>query len=92
MTTSATARIIAIGDIHGCSAALSAILAAIEPGHDDLVVTLGDYVDRGPDSRGVIERLIQLDRECWLVSILGTTTTCYCKPGAGCSARGPSSP
>jgi len=71
MTTSATARIIAIGDIHGCSTALSAILAAIGPGHDDLVVTLGDYVDRGPDSRGVIERLIELDRECWLVSILG---------------------
>jgi serine/threonine protein phosphatase 1 len=34
-------------------------------------VLLGDYVDRGPDSRGVIERLLQLQRQCRLVPILG---------------------
>jgi serine/threonine protein phosphatase 1 len=64
-------RILAIGDIHGCSAALDAVLAAARPQPDDTVVTLGDYVDRGPDSRGVIERLIALGERCRLVPILG---------------------
>lgn len=64
-------RLIAIGDIHGCSAALDAVLDEVAPGPDDLVVTLGDYIDRGPDSRGVIERLLSLRKETELVSILG---------------------
>ena len=64
-------RTIAIGDIHGCSAALRALLAAIDPRPDDLIVTLGDYIDRGPDSRGVIDQLIALRGRCRLVSLLG---------------------
>lgn len=64
-------RLIAIGDVHGCSAALDALLGAIEPCAEDRIVMLGDYVDRGPDSRGVIERLIQLGDECTVVPILG---------------------
>jgi serine/threonine protein phosphatase 1 len=64
-------RTIAIGDIHGCSAAFSAILAAIAPAANDTLVTLGDYVDRGPDSKGVIDRLLALAQTCRLVSILG---------------------
>ncbi len=62
---------IAIGDIHGCLAALDALLAAIRPGTEDTIVTLGDYVDRGPDSRGTIERLLTLGRQCRLVPLLG---------------------
>ena len=69
MTTAS--RTIAIGDIHGCSRALNALLDAIGPCHDDMIVTLGDYVDRGPDTRGVLNRLIQLGQECWLVAIGG---------------------
>lgn len=64
-------RLIAIGDIHGCSAALRAILDAIDLRDDDRIVTLGDYVDRGPDSRGVIEALLELDASGRLVSLLG---------------------
>ena len=64
-------RTIAIGDVHGCSLALEALLAAIGPRPDDVIVTLGDYVNRGPDSRGVIDRLIELERQCTLVPILG---------------------
>ncbi len=64
-------RVIAIGDIHGCLAALDAVLAEVKPGQGDLVVTLGDHIDRGPDSRGVIERLMGLREETELVSILG---------------------
>lgn len=64
-------RTIAIGDIHGHLAALDGLLAAIEPAPDDTLITLGDYVDRGPNSRGVIDRLIQLGRRCRLVPLLG---------------------
>jgi len=64
-------RIIAIGDIHGCSAALDAVLAAADPRPGDTVVALGDYVDRGPDSRGALDRLIALGERCRLVPILG---------------------
>ena len=69
--TSLPSRTIAIGDIHGCLAALDAILRVIVPRPGDTLVTLGDYVDRGPDSRGVLERLIALAGECNLVPILG---------------------
>jgi serine/threonine protein phosphatase 1 len=65
------ARVLAIGDIHGCVVALDALLASVRPAGDDVVVTLGDYVDRGPRSREVIERLIALDATGRLVPILG---------------------
>jgi serine/threonine protein phosphatase 1 len=55
-------RTLAIGDIHGCARSLDALLSVVKPGPDDLVVTLGDYVDRGPDSRGVLDRLISLQK------------------------------
>jgi serine/threonine protein phosphatase 1 len=64
-------RTIAIGDVHGCLPALEAILQAIAPQPDDTLVTLGDYVDRGPDSRGVIERLLAVAKQCRLIPILG---------------------
>ena len=65
------AQIIAIGDIHGCSTALEAVLEAIKPRPEDTIVTLGDYIDRGPDSKGVLDRLIELGNRCRLVPILG---------------------
>jgi serine/threonine protein phosphatase 1 len=64
-------RTIAIGDIHGCSRALDALVGAIEPKGDDVIVTLGDCVNRGPDSQGVLDRLIALERECKLIPLLG---------------------
>jgi len=64
-------RTIAVGDIHGCTAALKAILEAIDPQADDTIVTLGDYIDRGPDSRGTIDTLIELPSRCQLIPLLG---------------------
>ena len=64
-------RTLAIGDIHGCSAALDALLASIQLEAGDVLVTLGDYVDRGPDSKGVLDRLIDLRRSHAVVPILG---------------------
>lgn len=65
------ARTIAIGDIHGCATALRALIDAIDPQPDDTIITLGDYIDRGPDSRGVIETLIALKRRCCLIPLMG---------------------
>ena len=64
-------RTIAIGDIHGCADALYALLEVVDPGRDDLVVTLGDYVDRGPNTRGVINQLIELSRRCEYIALIG---------------------
>ena len=64
-------RILAIGDIHGCSVAFDALLEAVNPGPDDLVITLGDYIDRGPDSKKVVDRLIKLHESIPIVSLGG---------------------
>ncbi len=64
-------RWIAIGDIHGCATALRKLIATIVPTSEDVIVTLGDVLDRGPDSRGVIEQLIGLREQCVLKSVLG---------------------
>jgi serine/threonine protein phosphatase 1 len=67
----ASFRTIAIGDIHGCGKALAALIDAIRPDREDTVVCLGDFVDRGPDSRGVVDQLISLAGRCRLVPLLG---------------------
>ncbi|HEY1379663.1 MAG TPA: metallophosphoesterase family protein [Gemmataceae bacterium] len=64
-------RILAVGDIHGCSRALDLLLADVNPRGDDTVVTLGDYIDRGPDSKGVLDRLLDLGQKVRLVPLRG---------------------
>src|SRR5947209_8352154 len=64
-------RTLAVGDIHGCLRALDALLAAVRLQPDDRLITLGDYTDRGPDSHGVIERLLELGDRCRLVCLRG---------------------
>jgi len=57
-------RVYVVGDIHGRSDLLDRIVKEIKrdieakPAPESLTVTLGDYVDRGPDSCGVLDRLI----------------------------------
>ena len=58
-------RLYAIGDIHGCSDLLDRLTASIGAEETGVAVQtrlvfLGDYLDRGPDSRGVMDRLIAL--------------------------------
>lgn len=59
----APARVFVVGDIHGCNEELNILLSKLtDEEHltaDDRVVFLGDYIDRGPDSKGVIDTLIQ---------------------------------
>ncbi len=62
---------IAIGDIHGCHRALQTMLDVVQPTPDDLIVTLGDYVDRGPDSKAVIDSLLVLKKTHNFVHLMG---------------------
>jgi Icc-related predicted phosphoesterase len=66
-----SSRVIAIGDIHGCAAALRALVEIIHLTADDTLVILGDCVDRGPDSRKVIDHLMVLREKCRLIMLLG---------------------
>jgi serine/threonine protein phosphatase 1 len=68
-----TERTFVLGDIHGCLEMLSRLLDRIcwNPGRDRLIF-LGDYIDRGEDSKGVIEFLVNLSAESGRVDcILG---------------------
>lgn len=51
-------RLLAIGDIHGRLGKLRELVRQVWPDAEDQVVFLGDYIDRGPDSRGVIDFLL----------------------------------
>lgn len=66
---------IAIGDIHGNLRALESLLEKVLPtlDRDDVVVFLGDYIDRGPNSRGCVERILQLkeDTPARVITLLG---------------------
>ncbi|PQO30756.1 serine/threonine protein phosphatase [Blastopirellula marina] len=64
-------RLIAIGDIHGHAAALLSLLELIQPTTEDTIVTLGDYVNRGPKSGQVLEILSSLDQAYRHIAILG---------------------
>ncbi|MEM7214236.1 MAG: metallophosphoesterase family protein [Pseudomonadota bacterium] len=71
-------RVYAIGDVHGCVDQLRQLIGQIDddlslyPANQYKLVFLGDYVDRGPDNRAVIDYLIELEkseRDC--VFLLG---------------------
>lgn len=59
---------IAIGDIHGCKKELEQLVSLLPPKRQ--LIFLGDYIDRGPDSKGVIDFLIALSkkRDCVFLS------------------------
>ncbi len=64
-------RTLAVGDIHGCLRAFDLLLEQLDPQRGDLVVTLGDYVDRGTGSKDVLDRLVGLRARTQLVAIQG---------------------
>ena len=64
-------RTLAIGDIHGSNIALKALSEYVGFRSDDVIVTLGDYIDRGPDSKGVIDSLIELGQTHQLINLKG---------------------
>jgi serine/threonine protein phosphatase 1 len=67
----ADVRYLAVGDIHGCFKALTT-LAAFVPFHpEDTVITLGDYVNRGPETSAVLDWLIAYTARSNLVPLRG---------------------
>ncbi len=70
-------RVYAIGDIHGRRDCLDRLLIAIDddeksrPAAETTVVFLGDLVDRGSDSRGVIDRVMQVSKARRCVLLMG---------------------
>lgn len=64
-------RLLAIGDIHGSAIALRTLLETVKPQPDDTIITLGDYINKGPDSKGVIAQLLDLQKTCELIPLSG---------------------
>ncbi len=64
-------RVLAIGDIHGCFQALVALADAARITPDDLIVMLGDYVDRGPNWYAVLDWVIANSKTNTLVALRG---------------------
>ncbi len=58
-----TNQLIAIGDIHGCSESLKALWNKLELYSDSTFIFIGDYIDRGPDSKGVVDFLLKAKKE-----------------------------
>ncbi len=60
-----------IPDIHGCAKTLQTLIEfQIKPSKHDWLYFLGDYIDRGPDSKGVIDFIIKLQDEEYNVRLL----------------------
>jgi serine/threonine protein phosphatase 1 len=55
-------RLYVVGDVHGCRAELETLLESLPLAHGDHLAFVGDYIDRGPDSRGVVDLCLQLER------------------------------
>ncbi len=57
-------KIFAIGDIHGCLSKLEVLIPQIGiDSEEDALVFIGDYIDRGPDSRGVVDFVLDLRKK-----------------------------
>ena len=64
-------RLIAIGDIHGEIEKLNLLIEKLKPTLNDTIIFLGDYIDRGKDSKAVISRLIDLKKEPNCIFLMG---------------------
>jgi serine/threonine protein phosphatase 1 len=71
-------RVLAIGDIHGCFTALTALENYVPFTPEDRLITIGDYVDRGPDSRSVLEWLIAREARRTLIPLRGNHELMMC--------------
>ncbi len=64
-------RLFAIGDIHGCSKTFRKLLIGkIKIHKTDEVYCIGDYIDRGPDSKGVIDLILHLRQKGYTIHTL----------------------
>lgn len=59
-----------IADVHGCARTLKALLNKLAPSKEDIIYFLGDYIDKGKDSAGVIDFIIELQNDGYQVLTL----------------------
>ena len=64
-------KIYAIGDVHGCNSLLIRLLTTISPQKDDTLIFLGDVIDRGANSKGVLDTIIYYQSICQVILIQG---------------------
>ncbi len=75
----AAENIFVFGDIHGCAAELEALISRLPLTLDSTLVFLGDYVDRGSNSREVIEMILTLKRLYNVVALKGNHEELFLK-------------
>jgi serine/threonine protein phosphatase 1 len=63
-------RRLAISDIHGCLRSFDSLLDRIQLAPSDTLYLLGDFVDRGPRSAGVLSRIIGLQQDGYTIHAL----------------------
>lgn len=66
-------KIWVVSDIHGCLASLRSLIEnLVVPSKDDTICFVGDYIDRGPDSKGVIDYVKSLEEQGFpIVALMG---------------------
>lgn len=75
-----------IGDIHGCYGAFLNLLEMMDYSKEDILIFLGDYIDRGPDSQKVVSKVMQLKKELpFVLTLLGNHEAMFLRylQGAG---------
>lgn len=70
-------RYIAITDIHGELKKLESVLSKIKTQPDDIFVFMGDYIDRGADSKAVVERIIEQGKTHKCIYLMGSHEYAY---------------
>lgn len=63
-------RKIAISDIHGCNESFHALLDQVALSKSDELYLLGDYIDRGPDTRGLINKILYIQKNGYIIKCL----------------------
>ncbi|OFZ46459.1 MAG: hypothetical protein A2381_01995 [Bdellovibrionales bacterium RIFOXYB1_FULL_37_110] len=64
-------KLFAIGDIHGCNKELELLLTRLPFKDSDTILFLGDYIDRGKDSKGVVNTILNLAKKYNVITLMG---------------------
>lgn len=64
-------RLFAMSDIHGKLSHFKALVKKLDLKKEDTLVLMGDYIDRGEDSKGVMDFIVELKEVCNLITLLG---------------------
>ena len=68
-----------IPDIHGCFRTLKVLIEnQIKPNKNDHLIFLGDYIDRGPDSKSVIDYIMKMQQDEFNITVLMGNHEDYC--------------